>query len=94
MKHFPKQVIIMKLNKLIFLLWFCQFIFITGFGQKSIETVKFSYDVNGNRIKRWIEVLKITSVDSADSLHKDSVVKSNITYPNNLDRMFPQPITK
>ena len=43
------------------------------------KTVNFSYDANGNRIHRWVTILKIAPTDSIDSIHQDSLIKNNIT---------------
>lgn len=57
--------------------------------------VHFSYDANGNREHRWVTVQKITKVDSADSLHQDSIIKNRISNSDsNLQQsisLYPNP---
>jgi hypothetical protein len=73
----------MKLNKLMFFLWCFQFFFMTSFAQNNNPTVHFSYDANGNRIQRWVTIQKIAIVDTADSLHQDTVFKNRISSADN-----------
>ncbi|MCX6244306.1 MAG: T9SS type A sorting domain-containing protein [Bacteroidetes bacterium] len=58
-------------------------------------TVHFSYDANGNRFQRWVTIEKIAKVDSADSLHQDTIIKSfNRNAGNNMDQnisLYPNP---
>lgn len=85
----------MNLKKLIFVLCLCHITFTIGFAQKSDQfVVKFSYDLNGNRVQRWVEVLKIVTADTVDSLHQDSLIKNNITNSGVLNgtiSIFPNP---
>lgn len=42
------------------------------------QTTHFSYDANGNREHSWITIDKIDKIDSADSMHRDSIVNNRI----------------
>jgi len=70
----------MKHIKLTLILIFYHIILISGFAQNpDLTTVNFSYDVNGNRVRRWIDITKIAIPDTIDTLNQDSLIKKNIT---------------
>jgi len=85
----------MKHIKLILILIFYHIILISGFAQNpDLTTVKFSYDLNGNRVLRWIDITKIAIPDTADSLQQDSLIKKNIANSgvlNGMISLFPNP---
>ena len=58
------------------------------------KSVYFSYDLNGNRIHRWIEILKMSEADSSDSLFQDSLFKKktiDIDKSKHSISIFPNP---
>jgi hypothetical protein len=58
------------------------------------QTVNFLYDVNGNRVKRWIPELKIIIADSTDSLSQDSLAITNVVNSvktNKVITLYPNP---
>jgi hypothetical protein len=65
------------------------------FAQKTDPVVvKYSYDENGNRIRRWIDITKLAIPDTTDTLDQDSLIKKNINNSHALDGMitlFPNP---
>ena len=81
------------LYSLIFILFFL--FSIELFAQKTNPVVvNFSYDLNGNRVLRWIDITKIAIPDTIDTLHQDSLIKKNINNSHTLDGMillFPNP---
>jgi len=65
------------------------------FAQKTNPiVVNYSYDENGNRVRRWIDVEKLAKDDTIDSLQQDSLIKKNITNSGILNgtiSLFPNP---
>jgi hypothetical protein len=58
-------------------------------------TVHFSYDANGNRIMRWVEITKISKADSSDTLRVDSASKLQQGKLSSINKitasLFPNP---
>jgi hypothetical protein len=78
-------------------LFFIVIILLLSINAKSQNLIiHFSYDDNGNRIKRWVTVLKIMEQDSIDTLMvRDSNLRKNLagTYLDleELISVFPNP---
>ena len=84
-----------KVSYYFILLLICiQFLTWKVIAQTPEHTVKFSYDLNGNRVLRWLDVKKIAIADTVDSLDQDSLIKKNHTNSHILSgtiSIFPNP---
>ena len=94
---FPFKNIIINIPRFIAIL-LINFIFIFVSPVKALaqdKLVKYSYDLNGNRIKRWIEIQKIMKTDTVDSLYQSPVSTNQLdNYCDNekiVISIFPNP---
>jgi hypothetical protein len=82
-------------NQILRILVLASFIIIETFTCYSqTPTTNFSYDLNGNRIHRWVTIQKITEADSSFTMNQDSAENrnpGNIYNISNRVLLYPNP---